>query len=1465
MTPLANEFADMPAYEDAAKEKHEKEGPIDIEINGEIGQNAFKSLFDDLAKNGYKAQSLFAIKENDFEDFLKKCRSGLNTIDKIGSHPIIKRVTAITSFMLVQGTLKPLGLDLKELNYNELERAAMKAKYSSKKDYAMCVLDVSLFIVERAYQVYKTGQWSTLLHSGATYESWFDKAMEVKRKSVLLSTCKLHGFTVYEFIADIKECIEIGENIVRFPATDCKFEMKSVKTLLHELKNIDASELTKRAAGKSRDAPFASLLVGHSGIGKSGIQEILKHAYTSYFGLPEGEEYVYYRNSADDYVSGYNTSKHTTIMDDIGAKRAGTGEDKSLNDILAFINNVATITNQADLPDKGRIPFVSEHVIATSNQSDLNAGENFEHPAAVLRRFPIVIEVRVKDEFAKDGFLDKSKAVPPTDGSFPNFWNFHVKKFETYFQHQRQLAKAVPVVGENGENIIYDNTDDFVKHYLSTAEFHKRCQIQAKSAYGALAKMCRTCKMTVNKCTCIKPQAADDNGIETPNWQDASPPPSGWKTICKDIAVYSCVSVVKCWGYTYTEWGWGNGIINFMLRQYLVRYYIWSFLSYMLPCKDSLKIIGTMIERRKTMKSLEMFVKVLGACVLAYGVYYGTSKIIDKVKPKTYTTQGNINTIGKPAKAKTEEESNVWHNVDIRTTPQDVSLKTKSLSHTNLDELRIRLQRNIVRIHIQYDEGKRYVQEAICLKGQKYIGNYHAFATHHTDGTPVKCYNITVDLLPSQEGINQSYFVKLYPEDLFMDKAKDVVLFELSGVPPKKDITDLLPNETFNCLVNGELIKQDSWKQLVKVTLCWSPPGMPTDCQMVTYRCPQTTEDGDCGSMILGHCPRGPVFLGFHGYIMNNTTQSFGTFLTKEYIDDILTKFRPQSMTIVDFEPASIALDLVEGERTIGPIHPKSVVSYVEEGVANVYGTVSGFRNRPRSKVCDTPKRGLVEKIFNKTSEYGKPVMRGWNYLRKNLIPLVSKKSLYKRSTLIKVRNSFIVDIIAELDKNDPEWREKLHPLDNYSTVNGQPGVKFIDALNFNSSMGNPFNKAKKNFVHDDPREGYPEGRNFDEIVWDRVQKMADNYSSKQRYMPVFNVHPKDEATANAKIEEEKTRLFMCGPIDYTLFTRKYLLNFVRLVQNNKFTFESGPGTVCQSLEWQQLRDYLVEFGIDQIVAGDYKQFDKGMLADFILAAYYIIAYLYMEAGADEDTINAVCGIMYDTCFPVANFNGDIIEFFGSNPSGHPLTVIINGLVNALYVRYCYYETNPEKECDTFKQNVNLMTYGDDNIMGISKKCPWFNHTSIQSVLQSIGIVYTMSDKTSQSVPYVNIDDESFLKRKWRYDSDLDVYLCPLDEESIFKSLTVWVPSDSISPEAQFAAVVQSAMYEYFYYGREKFESMRKQLQEICYNDDKIKYYVSDTTFPTWEGLKEHFIRSSRGMTTLSHPHGLTPTIAVEC
>jgi hypothetical protein len=301
-------------------------------------------------------------------------------------------------------------------------------------------------------------------------------------------------------------------------------------------------------------------------------------------------------------------------------------------------------------------------------------------------------------------------------------------------------------------------------------------------------------------------------------------------------------------------------------------------------------------------------------------------------------------------------------------------------------------------------------------------------------------------------------------------------------------------------------------------------------------------------------------------------------------------------------------------------------------------------------------------------------------------------------------------------------------------------------------------------------------------------------------------------------------------------------------MQTNREIFESAPGIIAQSKEWHDLYEYVTTHGKDRIIAGDYKAFDKRMPPCIILGAYKILYRLCAKAGYTKDDLKVIWGIAEDTAFPLIDYNGDLVEVFGSNPSGHALTVIINGLANSLYVRYSYLSLNKADELLSFTQNVKLITYGDDNVMSVSEKAPWFNHTSMQKALADIDITYTMADKEAESVPYIDIKDASFLKRTWRWDKDMNTYLCPLEEDSINKSLMVcFHDRKKLEMEPRCVAIIKSAVNEYFFYGKNKFEEKRKFLQKIADDSGLKEWYepIYEQVFPTWDDLKNRFNKNS--------------------
>jgi hypothetical protein len=263
------------------------------------------------------------------------------------------------------------------------------------------------------------------------------------------------------------------------------------------------------------------------------------------------------------------------------------------------------------------------------------------------------------------------------------------------------------------------------------------------------------------------------------------------------------------------------------------------------------------------------------------------------------------------------------------------------------------------------------------------------------------------------------------------------------------------------------------------------------------------------------------------------------------------------------------------------------------------------------------------------------------------------------------------------------------------------------------------------------------------------------------------------------------------------------------------------------------------------MIAGDYAFYDKTMFALMILAAWDIIVAVCKKGKFSPEQIAVLERMGEDAAFPLYNFFGDLVMFFGTLPSGHPLTVIINSLANCLYMRYCYACLSPDGTAKDFKKNVSLMTYGDDNIMGVSKDCNWFNHTSIMNVLASIGITYTMADKNQPSIPYIHIDDCTFLKRSWRWDEDLGYYTAPLPEDSIIKSLMIGVQNRTNDPKYQAVVLIGDALFKYFDFGKEVFHAKTTMLRSLVH-ECNLGVYVEPHTFRSWEEIAESFVSKAK-------------------
>lgn len=599
----------------------------------------------------------------------------------------------------------------------------------------------------------------------------------------------------------------------------------------------------------------------------------------------------------------------------------------------------------------------------------------------------------------------------------------------------------------------------------------------------------------------------------------------------------------------------------------------------------------------------------------------------------------------------------------------------------------------------------------------------------------------------------------------------------------------------------------------------------------------ENTKGGDCGAPLITHKPVAAV-VGLH-YMGGYSNYGFSTPLNQA--DLAMARVRFPRPIIQASEPN---LSAPGAQKVLGALHHKSPLRWLETGTVNVYGTFVGGHVKPRTRVRATLLSERIQKERGWKLTVGAPTLGDWRPWRHAYMDTCNQEHIVCQADIDASVEAYVRDITSLLGS---EAKHNLQRLSMYDAINGIAGVKYLDKMNFNSSMGEPFNHSKKFHLRPDPRETAPEGKMFDDAILVRIARLRATYEAGTRGCSVFSGQQKDEARALKKLSEGMIRIFTACSAEMSVVVRELLLPFVKVFQENPLIFEGAPGAVCQSREWTNFHDYLTQHGKERMIAGDYGKFDKKMLAEWILAAFEVITKILRWAGWTAEECIPIWALAEDIAFPVVNMNGDLIMFFGSNPSGHPLTVIINCIVNALYMRYCYMKLSPEGNASclkNFKRDVALLTYGDDNTAG--SRVDWFNHTAIVGVLKSIGVTYTMADKESASVPFIHINNVSFLKRTWVWNEEANAYFCPLEEASIQKMLLIAVRSRTVTDDKHMSDVIRAAHQEWFWYGKERFHAEEAYLKSLI--PGELEVHFMECPLPSWDDLMARFHRASMGV-----------------
>lgn len=801
------------------------------------------------------------------------------------------------------------------------------------------------------------------------------------------------------------------------------------------------------------------------------------------------------------------------------------------------------------------------------------------------------------------------------------------------------------------------------------------------------------------------------------------------------------------------------------------------------------------------------------------------------------------------------EPINIYRNEKFVTTDFDVSRLTQSWKGLDRGLVLSKVARNVINICTTFQKQKGdgpatvYTYcNALCLSGNLYVTNNHSMPPDNDIYVAIERKLVSSNM-PNQPNMNMAF--KVRESKIFRIPERDLVFFEILSIPPKKNIIDLLPEKGFTANVRGALVVRTSkgdieYNEMVRgfgvkclpheipadVMMSSSGQEVTSDAYGAMYQ--KATAYGECGAPLVGIAPMGPMILGVHFLGSTSDTTAFATCVYRSDVD-----LARDAIKAFEIEADAPVLGAQSKPVEITGLHPKSPFRFVSEGHAAVFASINNYQRRKfKSNVHSTPLAVLMMSDGWKL-EHGPPNHKGWETVHEILRPMLECSNDLDLNVLDKCKEGYLKDIYEGLPKG---WEELIHPVDRFTAVNGAAKVAYVDAINRNTSAGHPYKKSKKHFFDFlEPQRDLDHPIEFNEEISQQVDDIEARYLSGRRCFPVFTGNLKDEPLSHKKRKAGKIRLFAGSPVAWTIVVRKYFIMLCRLMMLYRDVFEHAVGINAASKEWgEMLKDMTNNFDpelMERFVAGDFEAFDKSMIAALILMAFEILLDIAEKSGKfDADDLLIMRGIAIDTAYGLVDFFGDLCMFMGVNPSGHPLTVFINSLANSLYMRYAYYMANPDSEVDTFKKNVKLRTFGDDNFMTVSKDIDWFDHTVIQDELGAAGIKYTMAEKDAESVPFIPLRDVTFLKRSFRYDEDVKDWMAPLDIKSISKMLMVHVRSKSDCVEHQTISAVGSAVREFFMYGREEFTTKSKYLKDLV-DRAGLNVWVEDSTFPSWEEL----------------------------
>ena len=1148
-------------------------------------------------------------------------------------------------------------------------------------------------------------------------------------------------------------------------------------------------ELAKLGAygNSTRQEPLFVLVCGQAGIGKSTVSKLLQGtmikeicgpAAVERFSKNDSGSYVYAPNQESKYLDGYN-NQPLVLLDDFSSS-VDSCKIWTQN-LIHLVNTQPHQTAQASLERKGTVYFDSKFILATSNVASFNnVLQHMYSKEAVCRRIHAAIKAKVKKEFAlMSSNLSEPMADPEKIAQYREANPNHAECFWLDFvlvdplhgteMHMCECGdKCKKADGKCSPASFKSVLQYVVRLYRFRRDYEERQKARNKSMMEFLTTEDDTLDaldkaFTQGGCGhshCYACARGSEMRASLAMWwfEKALQTPSSSADMVDDVSFDELSEFVEKRSLFKSVFSKNSAFVPMCIKDFAFKRGI----DINQPYLDSRLIreysgmIGVWgIARQHSFRlSAEASVQDFVYSIKHHARFFLSFKRLHSFAIKALPVLGLALAL-----------RGVWDVFTARSRVAKHKAEKKRKSEVvvqSVDSQHDQVVRSLLGSNILYmQDGDTFCGYAIGVGGSLVVMNkhvYHGIKDNHPEVSFLKkttkknrfSYTVSVDTLTAYES----------PVDDLV--CVNVPKFNCQNIVHHLADEDIERTQSFSAQLTSWAPENDGY--VVEVCSGLARLGRPISAldpdgkefrshNTVEYDIP--TENGQCGALITRvDATRKSKVVGLHAAGNASGTRGFGILLKKGFIDrcfkhfetpivqysatsDIDTHFKFVSAPKVDYE------DL----QCVGSATPVSATYKSEICKSPLYGEIADPPAKRPAMLNPFPKEG---KLFDPVCEALKEYSRGGRLCNQEVFNAATSAYIHEL-TLETVKPTHGVLSFEETVTGSKDKAPWLKPI-NRGTASGSPS-------RFCPDVGT---KKREAF-------GYDENYTFDTPGALHIRQQFDQAHAALEKGPIpmiFVAFPKDELRPIEKVHQGKTRVVFSCDIVNTLLIRKYFGTFASWYQDPQNRFKNSSAVGMNVADQFECRAYAEVLGNGDpnadVKAGDHSGYDK-KLPPIAIESVWTVYQEIMGPHLSPKEMTIARHVFLSFTKPFIQLRDCIIEWDNSNPSGNPITTILNTICNNTILRYgvarslgaTTFRDAKKMLIDIYQRKaVTYICYGDDNTWKVDtlliKKYGVANITyaMMDGALSEMGMKYTDEMKNdSFDEARRSVFDVSFLKR----------------------------------------------------------------------------------------------------------------------